>query len=197
MKTLMEYMSEDKETYDFKIKIAATEITNEVLDKIEHALSTFEIASMSKPKNLPIVEKNLDFPSFGSCEVSLILVSLNYPCTDAQIRQALNHQARIPAANIVVIPKNQPEELLRDKAEEDENSNKKYEPILLKKELEDVSGGQELVGTQRVESMLKELETRRMEFAAKGTDEKAKTTNSLPMDNTSPVATKAHKVKGR
>lgn len=180
-------MSEDKETYDFKIKIAATEITNEVLDRIEHALSTFEIASMSKPKNLPITEKNLDFPMFGTCEVSLLLVSLNYPCTDAQIRQALSHQARIPAANIVVIPKNQPEELLRDKAAEDENSNKKYEPILTK-ELEDVSGGQELVGTKRVESMLKELETRRMEFAAKGIDQSAKTTNSLPMGDKSPVA---------
>ena len=196
MKNLMQYITEDKQTYDFKIKIACLEVNNDMLDRIEHALDTFEIASMSKPKNLPIVEKNLDFPAFGNCEVSLILVSLNYPCTDEQIREALNHQARLPLENIRVIPKNQPEELLRDKAEEDEKSNKKYEPILTK-ELEEVSGGQPLVGMQRVENLLKELETRRVELAAKDKTATGKTTNSIPQYSNSPVAKNAHSVKVR
>lgn len=190
----MQYITEDKKTYDFRIKIAGIEINNDVLDRIEHCLSTFEISSLSKPKNLPIVEKNLDFPSFGSCEVSLIQASLNYPCTDEQIRQALNHQARLPLENIRVIPKNSPEELLRDKAAEDETSNKKYETILTK-DLEEVSGGQILVGTKRVESLLKELETRRVEIAAKDSATTGKTTNSIPQGNTSPVAKKAHSVE--
>lgn len=192
----MQYITEDKQTYDFKIKIAGIEVNNDVLDRIEHALNTFEIASMSKPKNLPIVEKNLDFPAFANCEVSLIQVSLNYPCTDAQIRDALNHQARLPLENIRVIPKNQPEELLRDKTAEDETSNKKYEPILTK-DLEEVSGGQELVGTQRVENLLKELETRRVELAAKDSATTGKTTNSIPQYINSPVAKNSHSVKVR
>lgn len=192
----MQYIIENKQTYDFRIKLAGIEINNDVLDRIEHALGTFEIASMSKPKNLPIVEKNLDFPAFGTCEVSLIIVSLNYPCTDAQIRDALNHQARLPLENIRVIPKDQPEELMREKTAEDEASNKKYEPILTKA-LEQTSGGQELVGTKRVESLLKELETRRMEFAAKDIPKKAETTNKLPQANISPVSKKAHRVKVR
>jgi hypothetical protein len=196
MKNLAQYITEEKKTYDFKIKIAAIELTNEILDRIEHALSTFELASLSKPKNLPIVEKNLDFPNFGACEVSLIMASLNYPCTDEQIRQALGTQARLPLSNIVVIPKNQPEELLRDKSAEDETTNKKSEPILTK-ELEEISGGQPLVGMQRVESLLKELETRRMEFAAKDIPQKAETTNSLAQGEISPVAKNANKIKGR
>lgn len=196
MKKLLDYLTEDKKTYEFKIKIAGIEVNNVVLDRIEHALNSFEINSLSKPKNLPIVEKNLDFPAFGACEVSLIIVSLNYPCNDEQVREALKTQARLPLENIRVIPKNQPEELLRDKAAEDETPNKKYEPILTK-ELEKVSGGQALVGMQRVENLLKELETRRVELAAKDSATTGKTTNSLPQGNNSPYATKAHSVKVR
>lgn len=196
MKKLLEYITENKKTYDFKIKIACTEVTNEVLDRIEHALDTFEVTSMSKPKNLPIIEQNLDFPALANCEVSLILVSLNYPCNDEQVREALNIQARIPLEYIRVIPKDQPEELMRDKTAEDETSNKKYEPILTK-ELEEVSGGQQLVGMQRVENILKELETRRVELASKDKDTSGKTTNSLPMGNSGPVAKNTHSIKVR
>lgn len=195
MKNLSQYLIESEQTYDFKIKIANIEIDNDVLDRIEHALNTFEVASLSKPKSLPIEDKSLDFPSLANCEVSLISASLKYPCNDEQVRQAVSQQARLPLANIVVIPKNQPEELLRDQKVEDEANNKKYEPILTK-ELENVSGGQLLVGMKRVDSMLKEIETRKMELAAKS-EADGKTTNSLPQDNTSPVAKKAHSVKVR
>lgn len=196
MKNLFQYITEDKQTYDFKIKIAGIDVNNDILDRIEHALDTFELVSISKPKNLPMVEKNLDFPAFGIVEVCLILVSLNYPCNDAQVRDALNHQARLPLENIRVIPKNQSEELLRDKEIEDETSNKKYEPILTK-ELETNSDGQSQVGAQRVESLLKELETRRVELVKKDSKTTGKTTNSTPMWDNSPVAKNAHSVKGK
>jgi hypothetical protein len=195
MKNLQQYLTESKKTYKFRIKLANTDIDNDVLDRIEHALSTFEVASLSKPKNLPIVEKNLDFPALSNCEVKLLIAELNYPCTDEQIRQALNQQARLTQEYIRVSPYDSPEELLRDKTAEDETSNRKYEPLLTK-ELEEVSGGQVLVGTKRVESLLKELETRRVELAAKS-DADGKTTNSIPQYNNSPVAKNAHKVKGR
>ena len=74
--------------------------------------------------------------------------------------------------------------------------DKKYEPILTK-ELETVSGGQPLVGMQRVENLLKELETRRMELAAKDGATTGKTTNSIPQYTNSPVAKNAHSVKVR
>ena len=187
MKNLSQYLIESEQTYDFRIKIANVEIDNDTLDRIEHALNTFSVNSLSKPKSLPIEEKSLDFPTLGHCEVSLIIASLNYPCNDEQVRQAISQQSRLPLANIVVTPKNQPEELLRDQTVEDETTNKKYEPILTK-ELEDISGGQQLVGKQRVDTMLKELETRKMEFAAKDVKQDSKTTNSLPIGNKSPVA---------
>lgn len=195
MKNLNQYIIESSQIYEFKIKIACIEINNEVLDRIEHALNTFDIAQLSKPKRLPISEKNLDFPSFGTCEVTLINAALNYPCNDAQVRQAISNQARLPLANIVVIPKNQPEELMREECAEDETTDKNKAPLLTK-ELEQVSGGQQLVGQKRADSMLKELESRKMEFASKP-EPSPKTTNDLPMDNISPVARNSHRAKGR
>ena len=172
--------------YEFKIKIAQLEIDNDVLDRIEHALKAFDLQSISKPKHLLIVDKCVDFPSLGTCEVSMLTAVLKYPCTDEQVRTAIGNQGRIPLANVVVIPANSPEELRREEdAGKDETTKK--EAILTKdiskEKLEDV---QPLVGMKKVESMLKELESQRMEFAKK---EKVdlKTTNDFPQNNKSIV----------
>jgi hypothetical protein len=103
----------------------------------------------------------------GACEVSLITVSLQYPCTDEQLRQALSHQGRIPSANIVVIPKNAPEELLRDECDVKDETTKKYEPILTQEELQTNTDSevQLKVGQSRVDNLLKELESRRYSFS--------------------------------
>lgn len=161
MKSLTSYLLEDQQTYDFKIKFANIELSNEVLDRIEHALSAYELVKMSKAKSLPIVEKSLDFPSLANCEVKMIIVSLKYPCTDQQLRTAISQQGRIEMASVVVIPKNSPEELMRDECcVADETNDKNKEPTLTK-ELEQISGGQIQVGMARVESLLKELEASR------------------------------------
>jgi len=146
------------------------------------------VVTISAPKRLPMRRKPLDFPSFDTCEVNLITVSLKYPCTDDQVRQTLSQHGRIPLANLVVIPKNQPEELLRD-AEDELNDDDEKEAILTK-ELENVTGGQVKVGQQRVDSMLKELETRKTEYAAKTKTPKSVSLSDEPMNTKSPVAAK-------
>ena len=187
-------MIEHNKTYDFKIKLANLDVNSELLDRIEHALSSFEVNTMSKPKQLPIENTCIDFPQIQNCEVTLIIVSLNYPCNDEQLRQTISLQGRLPLANVVVIPVNQPEEEMRDL--EIESKDKPKEAILTK-DLEEITGGQELVGQKRIESMLKELESRRMEFAASDIPKKAETLNDLPQGNESPVDRRAHNLKGR
>lgn len=190
MKNLATYLLESEQTYEFKIKIAGIECTNDVMDRVEHALAAFDVATVSKAKRLPICDKPLDFPSFGPVEVSLITATLKYPCTDAQIRAALGNQGRFPLANIVVVPKNAPEELRReeegvDNCEDETKQNKKKAKALLDTELESPEGGQVQVGQKRLDSMLKELESQKLEFEkTEKTD--SKTTNDTPQNNTSP-----------
>ena len=188
MKNLASYVTDTEKTYDFKIKIAGIELNNDALDRIEHALKGFDVAKISAPKRLPICDKPLDFPSFGPVEVSILTATLKYPCTDDQIRTALGNQGRFPLANIVVIPKNQPEELRREEDEAcDKDEPKTNKKSKLETEIETVKVGQIQVGMQRVENMLKELESRRFEFAAKDKEAKGKTTNDTPMNNKSVV----------
>ena len=72
--------------------------------------------------------------------------------------------------------------------------------LKLKIKLADEKGGQDLVAGARASSLLKELETRKYEFAEKS-KEKGKTLNDEPQGTTSPVGTKQNKipspVKGR
>jgi hypothetical protein len=191
---LSHYLTKDKKVYEFKIKLADVQIDNNLLDRIEHSLNAFQIASMSKPKTLPINDKSLDFPNAGPVEVTLIDVVLNYPCTDAQIRNALGTQGRLPMASIVVTPKNAPEEIMREEESEADKANKKYEPLLTKEIAKSNTDGQIKVGQQRVDSMLKELEARTYEYAG-DTTKPAETTNDLPMGTTSPFNKTADRVK--
>ena len=184
MKSLVEYILDSEKLYEFKIKLAVPELPNELMDRIEHALSAFEVARISKPKHLPIAVRNLDFPSHGPCDVFLITVALKYPCTDAQVRDVLGSHGRIPLSNIVVIPANQPEELRRD--EESEGNDEKKKDAILTTDLETTESGQPLVGGSRLNSMLKELESCKQEFATTQ-ESSAKTTNDLPQNNISPM----------
>ncbi len=187
MKNFTQYLLEsEQKTYEFKIKIANLTVDNDVQDRIEHALGAFDVATVSKAKHLPVQDKNLDFPKFEKCDVYLINATLKYPCTDDQVRAALGAQGRIPLANIVVTPKNQPEELMRDEDAGDEKTDKKES--LLQKEIEKISGGQVQVGQQKVDSMMKELSkaTTKHEFAKKEKVD-TKSTNDLPQNTKSPV----------
>ena len=184
MKSLAEYIISSEKLYEFKIKLAEPEVPTEMLDRIEHALSAYGVSRISKPKHLPITLRNLDFPTKTNCDVFLITVALKYPCTDDQVRSTLGSQGRIPLSNIVVIPANQPEELCRD--EEDAVDLDKKKDALLDTPLEEISGGQPQVGVQRLGSMLKELESRKQEFAEKP-ESAAKTSNDLPINTISPM----------
>jgi hypothetical protein len=189
MKNLASYLVESEKTYDFKIKIAGIEMNNDALDRLEHSLKGFDVAKISKATRLPMCDKPMDFPSFGPVEVSIITASLKYPCTDEQVRVALGSQGRFPLANVVVVSKNSPEELRRDEessaASKDEPKNKKSK---LESEIEKVESGQPLVGMQKVESLMKELESARKQKQEFAKTEKvdSKSTNDLPQNNKSP-----------
>lgn len=185
MKTFLSYLTECATKYEFKIKIAGYEIDGEIQDNLEHALKAYGLESISKPKRLPITDKHIDFPSLGNIDVYLMNVVLTYPVTDAQLRQTISDQGRFPLGSIVVIPKNQPEEVRRDAEAEDDDKEKKA--ILDTEELGGESA-QDQVGQKKLDSFIKELETR--EYEIEGKAEKLKTTNELPMNNKSPVASK-------
>ena len=193
MKTFLDHLAENQKTYEFKIKIANID-PNENMDRLESALNAYALESISKPKRLPIQESCIDFPSFKNCQVYLIEVTLKYPCNDAQLRAIISERAGVPQANIVVTPKNHPEELWRNN--EGELREYKQGEAVLDKPFEDNPEGKKAgAAYSSFSGILKELSEAKIEIEGNdNADASGKTTNELPIGAKSPVGSTKNKI---
>lgn len=195
MKNFLNYLEESQKTYEFRIKIANVDPT-ENMDRLESVLEAYALDSLSKPKRLPIKESDIDFPSMKNCQVWLMDAILKYPCNEAQLRAIISERANIPQANIFVVPKNHPEELWR--WNEDGTSDiKEYvqgEAVLDKPYEDNPEAKKAGEAYASFNSILKELTQVKLEEAEGGKTEDAKTTNDLPQGEASPVGSKQNKI---
>ena len=196
MKNFLEYLTDSEKTYEFRIKIANVDPA-ECLEKIENALEAFDVASISKPKRLPIKESDIDFPNMPNCQLYLMDIVVKYPCNEQQIRNVVSQRACIPANNVFVVPKNHPEEQRRwnENNASDIREYVKGEAVL-DKPYEDnpeaKAAGNAYSGFMTI---LKELNQVKHEVA-EGADStpSAKTTNDLPQGDVSPVGSKQNTI---
>ena len=158
MKSLKSYLVESEQTYKFRIKMAK-KCDDETMDALETALEKYEVASMSKPKRTPIQEHPMDFQTLQNAEVFIMDTELKYPVTAHQLYTYISEVVGVPASHLVVINSDHPEEIAREEAIKEEE----YESLLdsdYKEEKRDATYGDEYN-----ENMLKQLETRKYEFA--------------------------------
>lgn len=193
MKNFLKYLSESQKVYEFRVKIANIDPA-EKMDRLEAALEAYSLESLSKPKRLPIKESDIDFPSMKNCQIWLMDAVLKYPCNDAQLRAIIAERAGVPQANLVVVPKNHPEEIWRwDVDGQSELHEYTQGEAVLDKPYEDCpeakAAGDAYANS---ESILKELSTPKIETESNET--KAKTTNELPTGDASPVGSKQNKI---
>lgn len=187
---------DSEKSYEFRIKIVDVD-PSEKMDQLENALEAFRLDSISKPKRLPIEESNIDFPSFKNCQLFLMDVVLRYPCNNDQLRAVVAERTCIPAANIVVVPKNHPEEIWRWNIN-GESELREYvqgEAVLDKPYEDDPEAKAAGDSYASATSILKELSAVKQEVA-EGAEktESAKTTNELPQGNDSPVGSKQNTI---
>jgi hypothetical protein len=193
MKPFQTYIAELNTPYEFRIKLATVNPRGEVMDRIKNALETYQLESISAVKSLPIQEHR-EFPQWGPCECWTFDVKVAYPVTVPQIRQTLKERAALNPDWIVV--RNLNEAIDTDEAEA---CGKDHAGALLDEtELKDAPNAQELAGQSRIGSLMKELESRKYEFAEANT-ERAKFNCDSPEGKTSPIGTtqnKVYKAKG-
>jgi hypothetical protein len=185
MKSFVEYLIESSKTYEFRIKIAG-ELSDEHMERIENHMERFGLESISKPKKTPIQKQPAGFAEgVTNSSVSVMEIVTNYPATPQQIGAILQDIIGLPESHVVVVNKNDPEEIAREVASG--AKEEEYKPILgndYDEEKLDPSFGDEYNS-----NFLKELETRKYEFATKN-NTKAKTSNDLPINTKSPIAGK-------
>ena len=158
MKSLKSYLVESEQTYKFRIKMAE-KCDDEIMNALETALEKYEVASLSKPKRTPIQEHPMDFQTLQNAEVFIMDAELKYPVTSHQLYTYISEVIGVPASHLVVINSDHPEEIAREEAIKEEE----YESLLdsdYKEEKHDATYGDEYN-----ENMLKQLETRKYEFA--------------------------------
>ncbi len=86
MKTFAEYLTESKQTYDYRIKIAG-DLPPGFMAGFKEKLKQFDVVSMTDAKKTP-VQKNLpDFPKYPNESMTFVDVTFNYPATPPQITQ--------------------------------------------------------------------------------------------------------------
>ena len=187
MKNFLQHLSDSKKTYEFAIKIADID-PEDTMDRLKSALDAYGLESLSKPKRLPIKSNDIDFPSLINCQIYLMDAVLTYPVNDAQLRAIVADRGGIAPSNIVVVPKNHPEEQRRWNLEgNDVREFKKGEAVLTSPH--EASCPTAIAASKaysEVGSFLKELNKMKIEIAGK---EKAdgKTTNDLPQGTKSPI----------
>jgi len=195
MKNFLNYLEQSQKTYEFRIKIANTDPA-EKLTMLESALDAYGLESLSKPKRLPLKESDVDFPNHGTVELYLMDAVLTYPCNEYQLRTIIAERAGIAQANIVVVPKNHPEEQRRwnENDASDINEYKKGEAVLDKPYEDNPEAKKAGDAYASFNSILKELTEIKLEEAEGGKTPEAKTTNDLPVGEKSPVGSHQNKL---
>lgn len=151
MKSLKTILEERKRTYDFRVIIANVDLNDEIMDKIENALSEYKLFDITKPKSYPI-SRNLEFVLLGPVARAEFDIQLNYPTIPPAIAQTISTHTKIPVQNILV------RNIVNGQVVVDnETSIKEKSPILNNTDLPQVDDSQNLVGMKRLDSYLKEL----------------------------------------
>jgi len=157
MKNFVEYLTEAQKTYKFKVRVAG-DLPEGFADRLESALSKYDIVGISAGKKTPISEKPLDFPQLQNIEVTHYDVEVNYPATAFILEQYLSVETGVGHSHIIVRGEHDPIE----RYQENTGEEKPYESLLNQEDLGGESA-QDSVSTNRVMELLKELETARKE----------------------------------
>lgn len=189
LKPFQSYIYELNKPSEFRIKLAGINPTGEVMDRIKNALEAYQLESVSAVKSLPIQEHR-EFPQWGGpCECWQFDIKVAYPTTAITMRQLIKERAQINLEWICVRNLNE-----ANYTDEAEARGKDHEGALLDEtELKDEPGAQELVGQVRIGSLIKELESRKFEFA-EDSNESGATTNELPQGDKAPVGSQQNKI---
>ena len=163
MRSFTQLLTESKKTYEFKIGVAGP-LPEGFEENMETCLKKFKVLNMTSGKKTPIQERPLDFPQLQNMEVTYFETELEYPTTSQVLQEYVAKCCKCDQAHIIVRNANDPREEYQAM-----NDDTPYETMLTK---EDMGGetAQEDVASNRIMSLLKELETARKENEHSGAE---------------------------
>lgn len=113
-KSFNQYIAETKTDYNYVLKFAVNEMTNEMVDMLEACLAKYELKSASAFRKTPIQESPLDFPNVKNTPVFTCDLTLGYPASLDFLRVYLCNSMGLSPALLVVYSDNDPRQIETD-----------------------------------------------------------------------------------
>jgi hypothetical protein len=185
MKNFQEYLAESQRTYNYRLKIVG-DVEPNFLKALEEKLKQFDPVKISSVKKTPIQLKPADFPAAANESVSSMECEFRYPAIEPQIQQIAQLLGLDP--NRIRLLTSAHEESLDVEREkiEDQNKDLLTDTDYPAPDAEQQALSKDYSAPYNQHAVLKNAY--RSEFTvAGGKTPPAKTTNDLPMGNSSPM----------
>lgn len=109
MKSLKEFITESKKTYNFRIKVAG-EIPEEFEERLHASLQRYGCQGVKKVGSTPIQKQVKDFPDLENTEVTVFENTCDYPVTPQEISIAIKNNLAMEYSHFRVRNVNDPYE---------------------------------------------------------------------------------------
>ena len=185
MKNFQQYLAESERTYNYRIKIVG-DVAPDFIKALEDKLAQFDIVKISRPKTTPVQLKPADFPKHSNDSVTSMDVEFRYPAVEPQIKQIA--QLLFMDPNRIIMLTTPHEDGMDTERERVETENKDLltDTDFPAPDAEQKALSKDYSAPYDEHAVLKNAY--RSDFTvAGGKTPPAKTTNDLPMGNTSPM----------
>ena len=185
MKNFQQYLAESERTYNYRIKIVG-DVAPDFIKALEDKLKQFDIVKISRPKSTPVQLKPADFPKHSNDSVTSMDVEFRYPAVEPQIKQIAQLLFMDPNRIIMLTtPHEDGMDTEREKVAA-ENKDLLTDTDFPAPDAEQKALSKDYSAPYDEHAVLKNAY--RSDFTvAGGKTPPAKTTNDLPMGNTSPM----------
>jgi hypothetical protein len=185
MKNFQEYLAESQRTYNYRIKVVG-DIPSEFTKLLKEKLGQFDVVKITDAKTTPIQAKPADFPAHDNESVSSMDVEFRYPAIEPQIQQIAQLLGLNPnRIRLLTVPY---EDSMAEEKEKVEKLNKNLltNTDFPAPDAEQKALSKDYSADPYQHAVLKNAY--RSDFTvAGGKTAPAKTTNDLPMGDTSPM----------
>ena len=185
MKNFQQYLAESERTYNYKIKIVG-DVASDFIKALEAKLKQFEPVKIGRAKTSPVQAKPADFPKHSNDSVTSMDVEFRYPAIEPQITQ-IAKDLFIDPNRIIIVTVPYDDSMTTEKERvETENKNLLTDTDYPADTAEQKALKADYSADPYQHAVLKN--SYRSDFTvAGGKTPPAKTTNDLPMGNTSPM----------
>ena len=184
MKNFQQYLAESERTYNYRIKIVG-DVAPDFVKQLEEKLAQFDVVKISRPKTTPVQLQPADFPKHSNDSVTSMDVEFRYPAIEPQIKQLA--QILFMDPNRIIMLTTPHEEGMDSERERVSTQNKDLlDTDYPAPDAEQTALSADYSAPYDEHAVLKN--TYRSDFTvAGGKTPPARTTNDLPMGNTSPM----------